>query len=111
MSPIIRTHGMQSIAPNLLTTQRLILRQWRASDRDAFARLNADPIVRQQFPRCLSRDESDAEADRCQKAIETRGWGFWAVEVRGGAEFIGLVGLSVPGFTIAPFDVRDAQVT
>ena len=90
-------HRMQSIAPNLLTTERLILRQWQESDRDAFARLNADPVVREFFPRVQTREESDADAARVQKAIEERGWGFWAVEVRGGASFIGFVGLSIPG--------------
>jgi len=80
---------MQSIAPNLLTTERLILRQWQESDRDAFARLNADPVVREFFPRVQTREESDADAGRIHKAIEERGWGFWAVEVRGGASFIG----------------------
>ena len=89
---------MQSIAPNLLTTERLILRQWQEPDRDAFARLNADPVVREFFPRGLSREESDADAGRIHKAIEERGWGFWAVEVRGGPPFIGFVGLSKPGF-------------
>jgi RimJ/RimL family protein N-acetyltransferase len=88
---------MQSIAPNLLTTERLILRQWQESDRDAFARLNADPVVREFFPRVQTREESDADAARARKAIEERGWGFWAVEVRGGASFIGFVGLSIPG--------------
>jgi len=88
---------MQSIAPNLLTTERLILRQWRESDRDAFARLNADPVVREFFPRVQTREESDADAARAHKAIDERGWGFWAVEVRGGASFIGFVGLSIPG--------------
>ena len=72
---------MQSIAPSLLTTERLILRQWRESDREPFARLNADPAVMEHFPRCLSRDESDAAVARTQKIIEERGWGFWAVEV------------------------------
>ena len=91
-------HRMQSIAPNLLTTERLILRQWQESDRDAFARLNADPVVREFFPRVQTREESDADAARVQKAIEERGWGFWAVEVRGGASFIGFVGLSIPRF-------------
>jgi RimJ/RimL family protein N-acetyltransferase len=90
---------MLSIAPNLLTTQRLLLRQWRDSDRDAFARLNADPVVMEHFPRCLSRDESDAAITRTQEVINQRGWGFWAVEVRGVAPFIGFVGLSVPRFT------------
>jgi RimJ/RimL family protein N-acetyltransferase len=90
---------MLSIAPNLLTTQRLILRPWRESDRPAFARLNADPLVMEFFPRCLSRDESDGAAIRIQRAIEQRGWGFWAVEVKGTAPFIGFVGVSAPGFT------------
>jgi len=83
MCPIIPTHQMLSIAPNLLTTQRLILRQWRESDRPAFARLNADPVVRQFFPKCLTRDESDADAAWIEKTIAERGWGFWAVEVKG----------------------------
>ena len=91
-------HRMQSIAPNLLTTERLILRQWQESDRDAFARLNADPVVMEHFPHCLTREESDAAVTRTQKVIGERGWGFWAVEIRGGAPFIGFVGLSKPGF-------------
>ncbi len=74
---------MLSIAPNILTTQRLILRPWRETDRDGFARLNADPVVMEFMPRCLSRDESDAIAARYQAGIEERGWGFWAVEVPG----------------------------
>ncbi|MEA3178556.1 MAG: hypothetical protein QOI59_2079 [Gammaproteobacteria bacterium] len=88
---------MLSIAPNLLTTQRLILRQWHESDRPAFARLNADPVVRQFFPKCLTRDESDADAARIQKTIEERGWGFWAVEVKGS----GATGASQPDVTAA----------
>jgi RimJ/RimL family protein N-acetyltransferase len=84
--------------PSLLTTERLILRQWREADREPFARLNADPQVREFFPRCLTRDESDADVSRIHQWIEERGWGFWAVEVRGGAPFIGFVGLSVPNF-------------
>jgi RimJ/RimL family protein N-acetyltransferase len=96
---------MLSIAPNILTTQRLILRPWRETDRDGFARLNADPVVMEFMPRCLSRDESDAIAARYRAGIEARGWGFWAVEVKGTddrAPFIGFVGLGVPRF-VAPF--------
>jgi RimJ/RimL family protein N-acetyltransferase len=106
MSPIIPTHQMLSIVPNLLNTQRLILRPWRDADREGFARLNDDPAVMEFMPRRLPRDESDATAASIQAAIERRGWGFWAVEVKGGGgggagagAFIGFVGLSVPGFT------------
>jgi hypothetical protein len=83
MCPIIPTHRMLSIAPNILTTQRLILRPWREADLDGFARLNADPAVMEFMPRRLSRDESDAMATRYQAGIAERGWGFWAVEVKG----------------------------
>jgi RimJ/RimL family protein N-acetyltransferase len=98
MCPIIPTLTRQSIVPSLLTTERLILRQWQDSDREPFARLNADPQVREFFPGCLTRDESDASVRGFHQSIEERGWGFWAVEVRGGAPFIGFVGLSIPGF-------------
>src|SRR5882757_3348744 len=74
MCPIIPTHQMLSIAPNLLTTQRLILRPWRETDREGFARLNDDPAVMEFMPRRLSREESDAAAAGIQAAIERRGW-------------------------------------
>ncbi len=77
-------------------TPRLRLRQWKDADLAAFAALNADPRVMEFFPSPLSRDASDAMAERCRAAIAGRGWGLWAVEVRKGAAFIGYVGLNVP---------------
>lgn len=77
-------------------TERLRLRQWRLTDREPFAALNADPRVMEFFPSTLTRDESDAMADRCQLLIEARGWGFWAAECKGTGEFLGYVGLHIP---------------
>ena len=77
-------------------TERLWLRQWRASDRESFAALNADPKVMEFFPALLGRTESDAMANRCQALIAERGWGFWAVESKTTHEFIGFVGLHTP---------------
>ena len=77
-------------------TPRLLLRQWRPSDRVPFAALNADPRVMEFFPSPLSRVESDALADRCEAHIGERGWGVWAVERKATGEFIGFVGLHVP---------------
>ncbi|MDQ2693984.1 MAG: GNAT family N-acetyltransferase [Pseudomonadota bacterium] len=74
-------------------TPRLRLHQWRATDRGPFAALNADPRVMEFFPATLDRAASDAMADRCQALIAVRGWGFWAVEIKDGGEFIGFVGL------------------
>lgn len=86
----------------VLRTERLLLRQWRPSDRDPWAALNADPEVMAHFPSTLSREESDRWAEVNAARIEARGWGLWAVEVDGGAPFIGFVGLEEPGFD-APF--------
>lgn len=77
-------------------TERLRLRQWRESDLAPFAALNADPKVMEFFPEPLSRQASDEMAQKIRSLIEQRGWGFWAVEVKGGASFIGFVGLHVP---------------
>jgi RimJ/RimL family protein N-acetyltransferase len=79
-----------------LYTQRLHLRQWHPDDKEPFARLNADPRVMEFFPNCLDRSASDAMAERLQSLIAERGWGFWAVEILGGAKFIGFVGLHIP---------------
>lgn len=77
-------------------TGRLRLRQWRPADRVPFARLNAGARVMEFFPAPLDRAASDALADRLESQIAERGWGFWAVDVLGGDDFIGCVGLHVP---------------
>jgi RimJ/RimL family protein N-acetyltransferase len=77
-------------------TQRLFLRRWRASDRAPFAALNADPIAMAHFPAPLTRENSDALADHCERLIEERGWGAWATEIKETGEFIGCVGLNIP---------------
>lgn len=77
-----------------LRTERLLLRPWRNSDRAPFAALNADPKVMEHFPRTSTREESDAGADRIVARMEEQGFGLWAVEVPGVAEFIGFIGLN-----------------
>lgn len=77
-------------------TERLRLRQWKASDREPFAVLNADPNVMAFFPAPLDRVASDAMAERCQALIVERGWGFWAAEAKETGQFAGFVGLHVP---------------
>jgi RimJ/RimL family protein N-acetyltransferase len=52
----------------------------------------------EHFPAPLTRAESDAMVDRIEAAFESNGFGLWAVEVLGGAPFIGFVGLAVPTF-------------
>lgn len=84
---------MQILEPE---TDRLVLRQWRQSDKAPFYELNADPSVMAYFPDLLSSQQSDAMADRCASLIAGRGWGFWAVELKTSGSFLGFVGLHVP---------------
>ena len=84
-----------------LSTPRLWLRQWRASDREPFARLNADPSVMQFMSRCLNSAESDAFARAAEAEIARQGWGLWAAELRQNGAFIGFVGLRAPTFEAA----------
>jgi len=88
----------------MIETARLILRQWRPEDRGPFAALNADPVVMEHFPSTLTRAESDAYADRAEAGITANGYGLFAVEVKGGAPFIGYVGLTAlnPAVPYAP---------
>ena len=77
-------------------TPRLVLRPWRAEDREPFAALNADPVVMEHFPSTLTRDESDGFADSIAAHLDEHGWGTYAVEVIDGPAFIGYVGLAAP---------------
>lgn len=81
-----------------LTSERLLLRAWKPGDVEPFAALNADPRVMEFFPSVLSRDQSDALADRLAAHVDEHGWGLWAVEIPGVAPFAGYIGLSVPRF-------------
>ena len=85
-----------------LNTPRLWLRQWRTSDLEPFAALNADPAVMEFMSGCLGRTESDALARRCEAEIARQGFGLWAAQRRDSGAFIGFVGLRVPSFE-APF--------
>jgi len=81
-----------------LRTRRLILRDWTDADLAPFAELNADPDVMRYFRTPLDRAASDALAERIRTGLRENGWGLWAVEVVGGAPFIGFVGLAMQSF-------------
>lgn len=86
--------------PELLTP-RLRLRQWREEDRAPFAALNEDEAVMEHLLGPLTRQQSDALADRIAGHFAREGFGWWAVEAPGMADFIGTVGISVPAYTTA----------
>jgi RimJ/RimL family protein N-acetyltransferase len=80
-------------------TDRLLLRRWRESDREPFARMNADPRVMEFFPRPLSLDESNQLVDRIEAHFEEHSFGPYAAELAEDHSFIGYIGLAVPEFS------------
>ena len=81
----------------MIVTPRLILRPWRDSDLPAFAEQNADAEVMRFLGGPMSREESDAYAERAVRHLATHGFCKFAVEAPGLAPFIGAVGLSHVG--------------
>jgi RimJ/RimL family protein N-acetyltransferase len=84
-----------------LQTERLSLRgAWRDDDLDALAAMNADPEVMRYIFDGSVRDRADSAAslDRMMQTWAQRGFGLFAVELRGGGELIGWAGLAVPDF-------------
>jgi len=79
-----------------LRTERLILRNWKESDFGAFGDMCSDPEVMRFFPSTLSVAESLEVALKIKSLIDSRGWGFWAVEIPDKHDFIGFVGLHTP---------------
>lgn len=77
-------------------TPRLLLRQWRDSDREPYAALNADPLVMRFFAGTQSREASNRDIDIWSAELDKRGWSNWAAEITETGEFIGFIGLSVP---------------
>jgi RimJ/RimL family protein N-acetyltransferase len=85
-----------------ILTPRLLLRRWRAADREPFARMNADPRVMEHFPAPLTPAESDAMILKIESHFEDRGYSLWVAELLASGAFTGFIGLSVPAFR-APF--------
>ncbi len=77
-----------------METERLVLREWRSADLDAFAAINGDPQVRRYMypPRALTPLESAGEIGALTDHWERIGFGHWAVEERATGELIGRIG-------------------
>lgn len=76
-----------------LFSERLVIRNWRDSDRAFFHRINSDEAVMAFFPFRRSRAETDRMLDRLVAHIETTGLGFFAVALGDSDRPIGFAGL------------------
>lgn len=85
-----------------ITTERLILREWKPEDLKMFAEINRSPKVMEFFPRPMTDGESEAFYDRIVTEFATCGYGLYAVELKSTGEFIGFVGFHNFNFD-APF--------
>jgi len=82
-----------------LKTERLILREWNEADREPFAQMNADSRVMEYLGETMSREQSDAVADRIEAHFKAHGFGLCAADLAESGEFIGFIGLAVPTAT------------
>jgi RimJ/RimL family protein N-acetyltransferase len=82
----------------MIETERLILRSWKDSDLEPFARLNADPQAMEFMLNPLSREESDAWVERMKTHFAGHGFSHYAAELKQDGSFVGAIGLSVPAY-------------
>jgi RimJ/RimL family protein N-acetyltransferase len=91
----------RAILGGVIETERLVLRDWRASDRAPFAALNADREVMRHLGngRPFDRAQSDAYLTHIGRHWREHGFGLWCAAPRSDpGAFLGFIGLSVPSF-------------
>lgn len=81
-----------------LTTERLLLRQWRDDDLAAFAAINQDPAVMRWLGPVMTIDQTSAMLERIHTSWQTNGFGLFAAERHDTPGCIGYIGLAVPRF-------------
>ncbi|ENN87691.1 GCN5-related N-acetyltransferase [Rhizobium freirei PRF 81] len=74
-------------------TERLVIRNWRETDRDLAYEINSDETVMEFFPFRRNRAEADAFFDRVHSMIAETGLGLCALELKESGEAIGYCGL------------------
>lgn len=72
---------------------RVTLRPWRLpDDLDPLFLINGDPMAMRHFPETMDRAASDDWGRRIAADLDSRGWGFWALDLAG-EEMVGVVGI------------------
>jgi RimJ/RimL family protein N-acetyltransferase len=87
----------------VIETERLILREWRASDADPFYAMCNDARVMEFLGPDMSREEVDAAIARQNDILKRSGHCFWALERRADGAFLGFCGIK-PGPPETPIE-------
>lgn len=87
----------------ILTTDRLILRTWHASDIPLMAEISSDPVVMEHFPYIQDLTATQKLVAHINAHYDKYGYALFAVEIKKYNKFIGFVGLNHPSFDIPNF--------
>jgi RimJ/RimL family protein N-acetyltransferase len=100
MAAEVLRRGVPSLDAKSLETPRLLLRQWRSTDLDAFAAVNAQPEVMRFIHdgRTLDRAATAERLAYYQRHWDEHGFGLYAVQIAETGELAGFTGLAVPTF-------------
>lgn len=90
-----------NIKEYIFESDRLGFRMWEESDKEPFAKMNANEEVMKYFPKVLESKESDEFVHRIREHFKQNGYGLWVVEIKDTKEFIGFI-----GFLIATFEAE-----
>ena len=86
----------------IIETSRLRLRPLTDADNDSYTAMAADPeVMRYVSPVPIPRASAEAVATHYRRMLEGKGYGYWAIEVIGGASFAGIIMLHDVNFTAA----------
>ena len=77
-----------------LETERLVLREWRETDKALYAEVIGDPIVRRFFPSIGTPADAASGIDRAIHRLADLGFSFLALERKLDGRFLGMLGMA-----------------
>ena len=78
----------------MIETERLILRRWRAKDREPYEAMTSDPEVMDWLGGTLTGEETQARVDRIEAHFDRWGYGRFALERKADGAFLGYCGIA-----------------
>lgn len=76
-------------------TERLVLREWEADERDALARILGDPVTMSHWPAPFDDAAINGWFDRARRGMREHGCARWCCERRADGRIIGDMGIVV----------------